>query len=358
MIGICSALPAPITILSALLLFAACAPPANQPAATSPGTETAAPSPSDPGVPSPGPGLFAVLRRQADDRDGSGGADTVVIAGLDGRVRAQASFTSRPLPVFGRGITLLQPDARVVHGKVYYVDALGAVRSLTPDGKVANVTRFPVPAPTEHELSFAVSPDGTSVMASVVTLPAVFKPDENGFPVRDPGGHYLLDIYDAVVGGAPRLIVHHDLGVRVGAADDYALPDGKAQLVGWDAVGPVATVDTYWLTQQGPAGRQVFGVHLVHLDRSGNPGPPVGGADCQPIAELPTGKSSARTKCGASSRNEQWPVRWNGPLLYQRPHSSPVPFRPRMERNWPCPQESWQRTAPSCQCDRPVRSVA
>ena len=240
--------------------------------------------------------------------NGDLGASTVMIVRADGQVRAKAAFTPRHTPVLGRAFTLLQPEARVANGRVYYVDGVGAIRSLSPSGQVDPITTFPLSTQVDHELSFAVSPDGQSLVASVITLPAVISNDQDT-PIRDPNGHYLMDIYLASSGGVAHAIRHQDLGSN----RDSAM-NGNIQLVGWDSAGPLATVNTYWATQQGSPGRYIYGFPLVHLSDSGRPGSAIGGSDCQPAGFLADG----RVVCGSqasgveslrtSSGNVQWSV--------------------------------------------------
>jgi hypothetical protein len=228
--------------------------------------------------------IFAALQGDPG-ANGTLGASTVMVVGASGQVLAKATFAARNVPEFGRAATLLQPEARVANGRVYYADAIGTVRTLSPNGQVELVTTFPMSPQTEQELSFAVSGDGRSLMASVITLPAVISHDQSGGSLRDPNGHFSLDLYIAAAGGPAQRIRRQDLGTKLDAA-----ASGNLQMVGWDAAGPLATVNTLWATQQGMLGRFIFGSPLVHLGTSGTLGPPVGGADCQPAGFYQDGR--------------------------------------------------------------------
>ena len=274
--------------------------PVATPAATS--AATSAPSPT----PLASTRLFAALVGHPD-ASGVVAIDTVAIIGDDGGVRARHTFVPVATPVFGRAATLLQPDARVANGKVYFADGAGVVRALSPDGTVANVTSFPTPSQTEHELSFSVSPDGRTVIASVITLPAVISVDQFGLPQRDPNGRWLVDVYVAAAGGTARNLIHRDLG-----AGAYPPSNGNIQFVGWTGLGPLATLNNLWATQQGTAGRFLYGSPLVQVDGNATPGPALGGNDCEPAGFVSDG-SVVCTDLNSgtlSLRNASGLIRW------------------------------------------------
>jgi len=60
------------------------------------------------------------------------------------------------------------------------------------------------------------------------------------------------------------------------------------QVVGWDAVAPLAVPDQGLAAQNGVLGPLGFG-HVARLDSAGNPGPYLGGADCMAGSGLPDG---------------------------------------------------------------------
>ncbi|HEX6488931.1 MAG TPA: hypothetical protein VF137_08705 [Candidatus Dormibacteraeota bacterium] len=196
--------------------------------------------------------------------------DTVAIAGFDGFARARATFKPRAVPTIPGAAAgtkpLLPPPAIVAAGSVFYADGDGAVRQLKPDGAVSDVTSFNLTP--QQELWFAVSPDGKNLMASVLTVPG-------------PGASWSVSLEMATPGGQPKTLSTVDLGA--------ALP--KPTLVaGWDLGGPLATLSTDLVpTTTDGGGWQYHGGSLVHLDAQGQPGQPVGGADCKPWASAPDG---------------------------------------------------------------------
>ncbi len=161
--------------------------------------------------------------------------DTVAIVGLDGYARAKTHFTPLTPPWVGGGAPLLPPQAYVASDRVFFIDGLGVVRSLALDGTVRTVASFPL-GPTQQEASFAVSPDGQHLLATVITLPG--KPAiVNGGVWGFGPGNWILDTYAADTGGPSRLLSH-----KVLAQGSQAV--ALLQFVGWDASGPIGTYPT------------------------------------------------------------------------------------------------------------------
>src|SRR5207302_1176533 len=106
--------------------------------------------------------------------------------------------------------------------RVYFLDGTGVVRSLTPDGTVAQITSFPVPA-AQYEVSFAVSPDGNRLMGTLTNFSS--------------GG---IDVYAAAPGQPPILLRHQQSGPGL-------------SFVGWDSTGPIGTDPTIYGTRGGAA---------------------------------------------------------------------------------------------------------
>ncbi|HEX6493240.1 MAG TPA: hypothetical protein VF112_06985, partial [Candidatus Dormibacteraeota bacterium] len=106
--------------------------------------------------------LVAVLER----RGGAQTANRVAIVGLDGYARAGAALAPRAVPTPGGLHAVLQPEAMVAAGAVYYADGDGVVRRLSPGGgEPRTVATFPI---TDGQaLAFAVSPDGLRLVATV-----------------------------------------------------------------------------------------------------------------------------------------------------------------------------------------------
>lgn len=221
--------------------------------------------------------LFAVLQPGGDLLTASN--DAVAIAGPDGRVRATAHFTPRAKPVIGNAAPILQPEARVAAGQVFFADAAGAVRSLSPDGTVRDVTTFPITNP-QQELSFAVSPDGKRLMAVVLSFPPLKSPlpEEPLVEGIFAPGEFREEAF-AAAPGRPAI----SLGVRTWPQSQY--PADALEMVGWSATSPLATIDTVLGTQSEVGGRRIFG-SVAELNQAARPGQVVGGSDCKAWAVL------------------------------------------------------------------------
>lgn len=194
--------------------------------------------------------------------------DTVVIADAAGTIHASHAIRPRAVPCIGPAVPLLQPPAQTAAGAVYYADGDGTVHRLTPAGADSVVTRFPVDDP-QAELSFAVSPDGSHLMASIVTYPPRITPPAGGSPVCYVGDRVHLAVLRADAGGPATVARQTDL---IGGS-------GVIQMVGWDATGPIGTVNTLLGTQQPLP--EVWHGAAAHLNPSGQPGAVIGGADCR-----------------------------------------------------------------------------
>ena len=215
-------------LAAAILLFAiACGQSQGHQAASSP----SAPA-------SPQPLLFAVL--QANGTPNAWTYNTVVIAGLDGRERATATFAPMSVPILGCMGAVLPPSAHVAAGKVFFADSKGVVRSLSIDGTVAVAATFPMTS-TQQILSFAVSPDGTSLLGTIFTVPS-----NAGLACGEQSttANYTFDAYAAPAGGTSTLVYRQA----------WSAPHDVLALTGWDAVGPIGTYPTVWATQGGGPG--------------------------------------------------------------------------------------------------------
>jgi hypothetical protein len=203
--------------------------------------------------------------------------DRVAIVRLDGRAVAKQFFTARAVPRIGNAAPVMQPEAVSAGGKVYYVDGSGQVRSLAPNGAVASVTRFPL-VNSQQVLSFAVSPDGSKLVATLFSWPPVHSPPPQT-PVQPAfgPGDMTLDVYAASAGQAPSRI-HHQVWPQTSQ-----LPRDVQQVVGWADSGPLVTTDTVLGTQQPLPGQRFFG-HLAELDADGSLGQRVGGPSCGAVS--------------------------------------------------------------------------
>ena len=212
-----------------VLLSVACGAATPVPARSSP-----IPSVSPTAVSSPsvgGPLLFAALE---DNGANPVRPDTVVIAGLDGVARATATFQPVLPPPIGCLGTWLPPAAYVAAGMVFFADGNGMVRRLaTSGGQAQAVTTFPISS--QQILSFAVSPDGSKLLASVLTVPRMTSTDAACTGAANIyTGNFGLDVFSAQAGGSPLLLYHQD--VPVGAPRQYPC---ILELAGWDQLGPV-----------------------------------------------------------------------------------------------------------------------
>ena len=268
--------------LGVALLLSACGQASGSPRHGSP---TATPASAATQTPVPTLGLLVVLEaRRAGSTFGGGpdaydAHDTVAIAGTDGYAKAKQTFKPRTLPFIGNAGTVMQPEARVAAGAVFYIDGNGAVLRLDVNGTVTQVTTFPFGQP-QQEVSFAVSPDGKHMVASVFTLPSK---NPNAHEIGDPlyvaGSHAYLELFAADAGGPARSLGRTDLGTE---SNSWHV----LRVVGWDAMGPVATLQQNFGSQQGSLGNGFEGFQLAHLDASGHPGSPITPADCYPWQEL------------------------------------------------------------------------
>jgi len=168
----------------------------------------------------------------------------------------------------------------VAAGRVYFADATGAVRSLGPDGTVATVTTFPLTGP-QQLLSFAVSPDGGQLLATLFSFPPVHVPPPQT-PIDPPfgPGDFMLQVLSARPGQNAAALLKRNWPQSSG------LPRDAMSMVGWWQEAPLATIDTALGTQEGSLGREMFG-HVAELDTAGRPGPPLNGYGCDPWSVLP-----------------------------------------------------------------------
>jgi hypothetical protein len=198
---------------------------------------------------------------------------TVAIVGLDGRIHAQASFTPPTPPAIGCEGGFIVAPAQVAAGGVYYLDSSGAVHRLSASGDNYLVTKLPIL--TSQQITwFAVSPDGTKVIASVVAWPPLVSPPidpSQGCPQHVPG-EVREELVLATVGGSTTTIWAKTLSG--GTA-------GLVAVAGWDDTGPVATIDTH-IAYIGYVEGTVWLGPAAHLDSQGQAGRVIGGPDCNP----------------------------------------------------------------------------
>src|SRR5260221_6749034 len=258
-------------------------------------------------VPTGLPRLMAVLERKSPPGDPSlsrplASHDTLALAGLNAVARAHATFQPRSRPYIGNAETLLSPhEAYVLHGLSYYIDGIGSVWTMGADGRQATVARFPIGL-SQQEVSFAVSPDGCHLAATVLTIPPKGAPT-SGEPFPTLNGTWKLEVMVADVGGTAQTI-------RSWTSVQYPGQSGGLQnlvLVGWDATGPIVVTDSPLGTQNGDAidNFDFFSGAVTHLGPDGTPGTAVAmPAGCIPMQVTPDGRITCASQ-GANGSSVQ-----------------------------------------------------
>jgi hypothetical protein len=273
----------------------------DQPSSSPSPTPATTVSPSPEAAASKAP-LFAVLevRRRGVPANTSAWPDTIALANSQGYAVARASFSPRSGgPQIFDAAVVGQPQAVVAAGAVYYADSLGVIRRLDPSGSVRQVAKFALTS-NDQEISLAVSPDGTQLIAARLTFPHLIanpSPGPNEGPVT-PVGNWVLELLKAESGTQAVTT----LGRWQAPATTF--PNGPGAftnlvIVGWDSGGPIALVGSEVGTQQGFPGERFFGGHLAHLDGSGKAGLTIGGADCSPES-LPVANRVTSLSIGSS----------------------------------------------------------
>ena len=169
--------------------------------------------------------------------------NTVAIVGLDGVTRNEAGFAPLPWPDAGCGGPEFLPSAYVVGDRVFFADGTGAIRSLGPQGPPELVTSFPLIS-SQQLMSFAVSPDGTKLLATIVTLPAMLAGADpcqaSGVRLFAPGD-LAYDVYAATAGGPTRRISHQTYPLESPGRTWYSPGLVGFELWGWNRIGPYGT---------------------------------------------------------------------------------------------------------------------
>jgi hypothetical protein len=164
------------------------------------------------------------------------------------------SFVPPAIPIRGRSIAAVQAPAVTAAGRAFYIDSGGSVYSVAPDGSPVKFASFPFR--TGDEISFAVSPDASQVMAITVGI-------RNEFPTG-------YSVYLATAGGGTTMVR--------GPVSSSSIP----RLLTWIADGPVVVTDASLGYQGCEAGECSPWGHAVLMDpASGGFGAAViGGSDC------------------------------------------------------------------------------
>jgi hypothetical protein len=210
--------------------------------------------------------LFAVVEKGANQPQ----PGTVAIVGLDGYAKAEATFQPRVGPQVPDAYTPLQSVAQVVGSSVYYIDGAGTVRVLRVGSQPQIVARFPL-QPAQEDIWFAVSPDGSRVVAGILTLPAL-GPNYPGTSWPTLVGPWKFDLEMASAGGQTTTLVHSESAYE---PDDQNHGWSPMFPVGWTSSGPVVMVPTHVTSQNA-----WWGGALYLIDDTGKRVKQLGGTDC------------------------------------------------------------------------------
>lgn len=156
-------------------------PAASSSRTTSPSASSQSPSPA------PVTGAYGVLVSPLSSSN-----YTVSLVGIDGRVVASAQATT-PSPVScADALAAITPlPVSASNSRLYYMDALGAVRTLSPDsGVTAPVVNLPI-GPARRSL-FAVSPDDSQMAVVVIDFTSSGATSRLYMYQLQPGGSQVL----------------------------------------------------------------------------------------------------------------------------------------------------------------------
>ncbi len=116
---------------------------------------------------------------------------TVSLVGIDGRVVAsQVASTPGTVTCAGQAAGVVPPPVSTSDSRVYFMDALGVVRYLAPDGDAGQVITLPI-GPARRSL-FAVSPDDALMAVVVIDFVAGGANTSLYMYQLQPGGAQLL----------------------------------------------------------------------------------------------------------------------------------------------------------------------
>lgn len=227
--------------------------------------------------------LFAVIQSAAPGWVTQ--ADTVAIVDLDGNTRAKATFTPRKAPYVPMAATMPQSEAQVGAAGVYYVDGNGVVRLLTQSGESRIVATFPM-TPDQHELWYAVSPDGSRLLAGILTLPAIVPPPPGKDLPPTMAGSWKFDLESANAEGPTSVLQHLE-------SADLREPLKPTFPVGWTQEGPVAMFGAPIATQN-----VWYGGALFRIGSTGQTLEQVAGPDCLAASILSSGLAACMSSSG------------------------------------------------------------
>ena len=291
--------PAAIAIV---LLVAACGSPtgASQTRGNTSAARVSSPPPSGQAAGPPlASGLIVLMSTVTDT------TTLLRIVDAKGHVYASTQFTPPARPAYGPCASLTQPPVRIAQGGAFFADSAGVVRTLAPNGAISQVATFPLTKPNQA-LSYAVSPDGSQLIAIVFSTPPLHNPPPRqlGDPLFDAGS-WSVDLETAKPGGATVVALHRDLGSGPGPNPT------PTEITGWDNLGPTATLNSAICTQQGLPSNLYNGT-LIHLAIDGTHLDRIGGPSCNAWDEL----SDGTVLCGGGDWQSFDVRRRDGTLLW------------------------------------------
>jgi hypothetical protein len=273
-------------------LLAACSPSA-QPSA---GTPTANPSSAS----TPAAARLVVTSTSSEQTKAS-----VTIAEQSGHIIASTTFDAMPRPLIGNAGAVMPRQVIVAAGAAYYCDPGGRVHRFDASGTDTVVATFPI-TNKQQELSFAVSPDGKQIMATVLSTPPLHDPPPKSLadPLYQEGKPWTVETFLANAGGSTTSI----------ARREGAEPVSDTRLVGWDSVGPVAVLDALIGAQNPPPSLIYSGSALVHIGQDGAHLDQIGGPSCHPLD-----RSAGGVLCYQGAYPRTYEVRTDaGALVWQQ----------------------------------------
>jgi hypothetical protein len=221
-------------------------------------------TPSSPTPSIPSEFLFAVTEGNPSPSQ----PNVVAIVGMDGIARAKATFSPRVGPMVPDAYVPLQSVAQVAGSSVYYIDGAGTVRVLQAGSQPQIVARFPQ-QPAQEDNWFAVSPDGSRVLAGIFTFPAL-GPVIPNTSWNSMVGPSKFDLEAAPAGAKTTVLIHWSTDVRYPEG-----ANGPLFPVGWTAAGPIVMAGAPLASQNAWPGGPLY-----VIDAAGHKTTIVGGAGC------------------------------------------------------------------------------
>jgi hypothetical protein len=182
----------------------------------------------------------------------------------------------------------LQSPAQVVGDAVYYIDGFGTVRELRATGQPQLVASFSV-QPVQYETWFAVSRQGSSVLAGILQYPAIGSAPPNcvGLECMPPlVGPWRFSLAMAEAQKPAVELQHWDSSTHPDMQNGGWHPEFP---VAWTADGPIIMLPMSVGTQNA-----WWGGSLYLVDSSGAKVRQIGGSDCM-AASITAGRFVACT---------------------------------------------------------------